>query len=364
MKYRIYTGTYTEEIHFASGKIVKGRGKGIYYLTLDTEKGKLEVSGVKDNIINPSYLTLSVDGKYLYAANERKMSEGVYGGTVSAFQIDGETGELTFLNKQFTNGTDPCYVAVHPACVYVCNYGSGSLASYPIHEDGSLGERRQFIQYEGKSVDKNRQAGPHAHSMVLFEENQFALMCNLGTDRIEAYRIREDGWLEPEERMSIVSALGAGPRHMEFSKDGRFLYVVNELNSSISVYTYDKAGKAFREQQTVPSVLDGYSGENTCADIHVAEDGRFVFASNRGNSTIVCYRRGKDGNLIPVGQYTSGGQVPRSFLLTPDGKFLVAANQNSDSVTLFALEENGGLRQLDEVLVYNPVCVKLDFMMN
>ena len=360
MRYRIYVGTYTEEIHFASGKVVKGRGEGIYQLLLDQERERLLLTGEICCCVNPSYLSLDSDGSHMYVANERKESDGIAGGTVSAYKVNRDTGALTLLNRRYTKGTDPCYVTVHPACVYVCNYGSGSIAAYPVARDGSLDEMAQFIQYEGSSVHESRQTGPQAHSMTLYGNENYGLVCNLGTDRIEAYRIDKSGRMILMPESSIASRPGAGPRHQEFSADGRYLYTVTELDSTVSVYRYDQQKQRFFEIQIIATLAADFKGENTCADIHIAPDGSFLYVSNRGNSTIAIYHVDKaNGCLALSGHMGSGGEVPRSFAITPDGRHMIAANQNSDNIVLFRVREDGMLEQTDEISIFNPVCVKI-----
>lgn len=360
MKYRIYVGTYTEEIHFASGKVVKGKGEGIHQLLLDQEREMLLPAGNVCPCVNPSYLNLSSDGNYLYASNERKDGEGVYGGTVSAYKVDRDTGGLTFLNRRHTRGTDPCYVTVHPAWVYACNYGSGSVAAYPLGPDGSLEEMSQFIQYEGSSTHESRQTGPHAHSMTLFGEGKYGLVCDLGRDRIEAYRIDGKGGMTHMESLSIDSRPGAGPRHQEFSRDESYLYTVNELDSTVSVYRYERGVQHFSEIQRISTLVHDVGDINTCADIHLSPDGAYLYVSNRGDSTIVFYRRNQyNGRLERAGYVDSGGRIPRSFAITPDGMHMVVSNQNSDNVVLFRIRRDGGLEQVHEVSVCNPVCVKI-----
>lgn len=360
MEYRIYVGTYTEEIHFASGKVVKGKGEGLYQLRLNRESGKLSQAGTACRCINPSYLNLSRDGRYLYAANERKESEGVFGGTVSAYQVDGRTGELIFLNRRYTKGADPCYITVHPGCIYVCNYGSGSVASYPIAENGSLMEMTQFIEYKGGGPHKIRQTGAHTHSMTLFESGSCGLVCDLGRDRIEAYRIDGKGHLVHAPELSIDSQPGAGPRHQVFSSDESFLYTVNELDSTVSVYRYEKSESEFLEIQKISTLVHEIGEINTCADIQLSPDGLCLYVSNRGDSTIVIYRVNEaDGQLELIGYTDSGGEIPRSFVITPDGKYLVVANQNSDNVVVFRILEGGKLEAVDEINIGSPVCVKI-----
>ena len=360
MGYRIYIGTYTEEIHFASGKVVYGKGEGIYKLWLDSEQERLVCVSVACGCRNPSYLALSRDGNYLYAANECKESGGIYGGSVSAFKVNRECGSLKLLNRRHTRGTDPCYVTLHPSCVYVCNYGSGSVAAYPILENGALGKMRQFIQYEGCGRHEKRQTGPHAHSMILFGHDAYGLVCDLGRDRIEAYGLDRNGHMNYVKSLCIECRRGAGPRHQVFSSDGSRLYTVNELDSTVSVYHYERQLNRFTAIQTVTTLVHDIQDINTCADIHLSPESSFLYVSNRGDSTIVIYSVNKDdGKLRMEGYSNSGGEVPRSFALTPDGAYLIVANQNSDNVVLFRIKEDGSLIWKDQVHVDNPVCVKI-----
>ena len=358
MKERVYVGTYTEEIHFASGKVVKGKGEGIYVLEFDCETGRLTQTDLVRSVVNPSYMAISEDKRFLYAVNERKESNGVLGGTVSAFSINPD-GSLAFLNRRYTRGIDPCYVTAGSQTVYVCNYGSGSAAVYPVLKDGSLGEMQQFIQLEGSGAHPTRQTGPHAHSMIIFDGGKRGGICDLGSDRIEMYSIEKNGNLVHDSELSIESAKGAGPRHDEFSPDGQWLYVINELNSTISVYLYEKGNNRFVLCQNIPTLEEEDAGGNTCADIHVSANGKYVYGSNRGNGTIAVYKREENGLLSRIQTISSGGDVPRSFALTGDGNYLIAANQNSDNLTVFRVREDGSLIFSSEYMVGTPVCIKM-----
>ncbi|WP_101909186.1 lactonase family protein [Marasmitruncus massiliensis] len=363
MEYHVYIGTYTEEIHFASGKIVYGQGKGIYHYRMDVNTGDLISASTPAGSINPSDLAISSDHKILYAANERKESDEVFGGTVSAFLI-GEDGALSFLNRQYTGGIDPCYVTVNDARtqVYVCNYGSGSIAVFPLAADGSLRPRSQLVQHSGGSLHPTRQSGPHAHSLLLSSDNRLAYALDLGTDRLEVYECDcSSGRLNVRPDLSMDTKAGTGPRHAVWHPDGNRLYVINELDSTVQAYALEaRTGRLALLGTAVPTLLGNFTGENTCADIHISPDGNFLYGSNRGNGTLAVYRIRSDGTLNPVEQVSSGGLVPRSFALDPTGRFLLAANQNSDNLSLFAIEPaTGRLRLISQTAVPNPVCVKI-----
>ncbi len=360
----IYVGTYTEPIRFGTGKILEGKGEGIYRYRFDPATGALEAAGVTKGITNPSYLAFDPTRRFLYAVNELKTWQEKPTGTVSAFAIDATSGGLAFLNLQMTHGTDPCHVDVASdgRHVFVANFMSGSVCVLPVAEDGSLAPASDFIQHLGSSIDPNRQKGPHAHSVIFDPAERYAFVPDLGLDKLAAYVFDgRRGKFERHERAWFKALPGAGPRHLAFRPCGRYAYLINELDSTLTALAYDALHGSFCELQTVPTLPAGFTGQSTCADVHVSPDGRFVYASNRGHDSIVAYGiDAASGHLSFVGHCPSGGATPRNFAIDPSGSFVLAANQDSDTIVSLRIDrESGALLPTGQVTqVPTPVCVR------
>ena len=364
----LFVGTYTEAIKFGTGQILQGKGEGIYLYKLDLLDGRLTFVAKTPGVVNPSYLTLAPSGKYLYAVNELKEFNGKASGAVSAFAVESGTSRLSFINQLPTGGTDPCHVAVNDreSHVFVTNFMSGSVCIFPILENGALDRPSQFIQHTGSSVNKTRQAGPHAHSLVFDRLNQYAFVPDLGLDKLLIYKTDFiHGQLEPSPATAFNAEPGSGPRHCAFHPNGQYCYLVNELNATISALCFDQLKGCFTMMQSVPMVLVNYQGENTGADIQVHPDGEYVYGSNRGHNSIVIYKVAENtGLLSAVGMESSCGETPRSFAIDPTGEFLLVANQDTDNVVVFKIDNRTGkLAKISEVKIPTPVCIK-PYLMN
>jgi 6-phosphogluconolactonase len=361
----VYIGTYTEPILFGTGEIVDSKGQGIYVYRLRQSSGELSFSRIITGVRNPSYLAFSPDKRFLYAVNELKETDGSPGGAVSAFSLDAATGMLEFLNKRLTHGTDPCYVTVNRSGshIFVANFMSGSVCVLPILEDGSLGEASDFIQHYGSSVDPKRQTGPHAHSVLFDEANSMAFVPDLGLDKVVAYTFdAQYGKLRFNEASSIAGRPGAGPRHITFHPTGKYAYLVNELDSSIDVFAYDRSASKLEQIQTISTLPKEFCGENTCADLHVAPSGQYVYASNRGHDSLVIYHVDQHtGTLACVDHVSTQGRTPRNFAIDRTGQFVLVANQDSDLVIAFRRDRPTGKLQPTgfSADVPTPVCVKI-----
>jgi 6-phosphogluconolactonase len=345
----LYVGTYT-----------RGKSEGIYVYRMNAATGELKpVATVKD-VPNPSFLAISPNRKFLYAVNESGEFMGKKGGGVTAFAIDQKTGDLKMLNAQPSPGV-PCHASVHPSgrLVLAANYGGGNVVVYPVKADGSLGEQSHMVQHTGKGGDPRRQDGPHAHQIVLDAAGRFAFAPDLGIDKVMIYRVDEKkGRLLPNAFAAVKPA--AGPRHFDFHPSENFGYVINELNSTITAFAYNKAKGTLTELQTVSTVPDGFSGTNYCADIHVHPSGRFLYGSNRGHDSIVAFQILGDGKLNILKHEPVGGKWPRNFGVDPSGSFLLVANQNTDNVVTFRIDpRTGWLQATGQVTeVPMPVCLK------
>ena len=344
------------------GTMVTGGEPGIYRFAFDTATGTLEPLGTVSGIGRPSFLALSPDGEYLYAAGELGEGKQKTGGA-AAYRIDDESGELTLLNTRDTGGGGACYVAVDATgrCVMAANYGGGSVASFPVDADGSLGERASFIQHEGSSVTP-RQKGPHAHSINPDPTNRFAIAADLGLDKLLVYRLDSAAaTLTPHAPPAADITAGSGPRHLTFHPDGRHAYAINELASTVTVLAWDAEAGTLSPTQTVTTLPDNFDGENTTAEVAISPDGRFLYGSNRGDDSLAVFAIDPDdGTLTPAGHTPTGGQQPRHFRIDPTGAFLIAANQKSNSLVVFRIDrETGNLTRVgDGVTVPTPVCVK------
>ncbi len=363
--YLVFVGTYTDPILFGTGKILDGKGEGIYVYRMDPATGAMELIRTNSGITNPSYLAFNADGSCLYAVNELKTYRDEATGTVSAFTVDSKTGKLTLLNRKPTGGTDPCHLIVDKTGKYVllANFMSGSICVLPIQADGSLGDASDFIQHHGSSIDPNRQQGPHAHTVTLDETNRYAFVPDLGLDKTLIYRFDFDsGKLEPNAGSSVAVKPGAGPRHLAFHPNGRYAYVINELDSTIAAYQYDSDAGGLSAFQTISALPQDFRGLSTCADLQISPSGKFLYGSNRGHDSIAIYKiEQSTGRLHVIGHESTRGKTPRNFAIDPAGNFLLAANQDSDIIVTFRIDpESGELHLTGQVTeVPTPVCVKI-----
>ena len=332
----LYTGAYT--------KPPQGHARGIEVYRFDDDTGSLDHVQTVTDIANPSFLAVSGDQRFLYAVCESE------GGAVAAFARDPKTGELSELNRQSSQGAGPCYVSVDASGKYalVANYGSGSIATLPIAGDGSLGEATSAVQHEGSSVNPDRQQEAHAHMIASTPDGRFVFATDLGMDQIVCYTLdTESGQLTRQGQAGATSHPGAGPRHFAFSPDGNTVYVINELDSTLTVYAYDATSGALSAQQTISTLPDEFDGENTCAQVLVSPDGRFVYGSNRGHDSIAIFAIDEgSGQVTTVGHAPTRGNTPRNFTIDPSGNWVLAANQESDTVvTMRRIAETGVLSE-------------------
>lgn len=347
----VYVGTYTT-----------GRSEGIYVCRLDLSSGELKQIDVARGVANPSFLTLDPKGRFLYAVNEVKEFEGKAGGAVSAFGIEHGTGALKLVNQKSSGGSGPCHLSLDGTGKFllVANYDTGSFEVLPIRE-GALGTPVDFVQHRGSSINPQRQAGPHAHCVVTDKNNRRVFVTDLGLDKILIYEFdSRTGKVSPNQKPWLQIKPGAGPRHFAFHHNGRWAYVINELDSTMSALTYDRASGELRETQTISALRASFSGKSYCAELQVAPAGKFLYGSNRGDDSIVVYSIDQTtGKLALVDHTSTQGKVPRNFAIEPAGRWLLAANQNSDSVVSFAIDPTSGKLSPTghSVEIPVPVCV-------
>ncbi len=342
-------GTYTHS----------GKSDGIYVYKFDVKTGEASRVG-SAAAENPSFLALSSDRNYVYAVNEN----GDGRGAVSAYAYDDQQGALTFLNRQLTKGDHPCHVVTDSQGTHVItsNYSGGSISVFPIGPAGSLGGMVQQIRHEGSGPDPQRQQAPHVHSAFFNPDETQLFVQDLGTDKINIYDYRPEGAREPLAAASqpfIAGTPGGGPRHLTISEDGRFIYLVQEM--AATVMAYEQRGSSWEALQEEPINEAGFDGQDGAADIKLSPDGKFLYASNRGDANTLAIYEVNDtsGKLTKVGNQSVLGSGPRNFALSPDGKFLLVANQNTDEVVVFARDAGTGLltdtgQRID---VGSPVCL-------
>lgn len=323
------------------GSLADGDGGGIYLLELEVISGRLILRGQACETKKPFFLALHPGKPVLYAVNIVKE------GTVSAFSIDENSGMLTFLNKHSSEGAGPCHLSVSTSGNYVAvaNFNSGSVAVLSTLEDGRLGALSAFVQHQGRNEAPGGRGAPHAHGAYFCVGDHVVYVPELGLDRLLAYRFDEPGKrLVLDEDASAQLPPGSGPRHIAFHPSGRFAYVLNQLNNTVSVFRYEPSTGRLSTIQTVNTLPSSYGGANDAAEIQVHPSGRFLYVSNRGHDSIASYSIDSDTGLLTVTGFTSsGGKTPVSFSLDPSGEFLLIANQDSDTVVLFRVDQARGI---------------------
>jgi 6-phosphogluconolactonase len=353
--YLVYVGTYTD-----------GESKGIYAYRFDARSGQATPLGLVATTKNPSFLAIHPNHRFLYAVNEVGDFEGKSSGAVSAFAINPETGQLALVNEVASRGADPCYVSLDNMGKYVmvANYTGGSVAVFPVREDGGLGAASSFVQHTGSSVNPRRQEAAHAHQIGVSPDNRFALATDLGLDELVVYPFQtRSGSLAARERRVAKLVPGAGPRHFVFHPNGRFVYVINELYSTVSSFSWDAAKGTLHPLQTVSALPKDFEKYNDAAEIAVHPTGKFLYASNRGHDSIAVFRVDPaSGTLTPVDYVSTQGKTPRNFAIDPTGAYVFAANQESNNIVIFRISpETGGLTATGQVL-QTPAPVSIAFM--
>lgn len=352
MNYFIYAGTYTD-----LGRGQGHRSEGIYCFLYHPSDGRWEPLGATLDTLNPSFLAIHPSGRYLYAVNE------LWEGAISAFAIQPQDGKLIFLNSQLTAGAHPCYVSCDPGgrWVMVANYSSGSLAVFPVLPDGSLGERSGFVQHSGAlGPNRNRQERPHAHSIRFDPSGRFVLAADLGLDQIRVYHLNEQGELVPSDPPGCAMSPGAGPRHFEFSPNARYVYIANELDSTVTACAWDSQLGVLTPFQTLSTLPPGFEAPSTVADIHCTPDGAWLYVSNRGHDSLAIFAIDPHTGRLEARQHAPTlGKTPRNFALDPLGKFLFVANQDSDTIIAYRLNAlDGSLTPTGQVIsTPKPVCI-------
>ena len=347
-----------ESIFFYVGTNSGDPLEGIYTYALNTSDGTSKFLSKYPNILNPGYLTINGQGDKLYAVHS---VEGEKQSAVSAFDINKRSGELQFLNRQSTEGRGGCHVSASTqGDVVVANYSSGSVSYLPTHTDGKLASASSTVAHSGSSINKERQEGPHAHFIQEGIGGLFYAV-DLGIDKIMLYKNVNDE-LVTNDPPFIPIHPGAGPRHLDFHPNGNFVYVLNELEGSVTALKYNGNNKPFEKLQTVSSLPEGFTGFNKSADIHIHPSGKFLYASNRGdhNSIAVYKVDTTTGSLSLIEIEIEAIAWPRNFAISPDGNYLLCANRDSDSITIYKINKSTGTLIFtgQKVSAPKPICVK------
>ncbi|HAA69520.1 MAG TPA: 6-phosphogluconolactonase [Planctomycetaceae bacterium] len=339
-----------------------GEEGSIYAYRLDVENGQLKQVQRNKDVEHPFFIALSPNRKFLYSIHAAGQFGGKEHEQVAAFQIADENGQLKLLNRQSARGTAACYLDVDKTgkTVVVANYSSGSVASLPVREDGSLGAAASFIQHRGSSVNADRQEAPHAHSIIVSPDNRFVFAADLGLDQVLGYRLDDaDGKLQSHRQPFVRTSPGAGPRHLTFHPNGKHLYVINEIHNSVTVFDYDAKSGLLIEQQTIKTLPDDFDGVSHCADLKITPDGRHLYGTNRGHDSIAAYRIGANGRLTLLSIEPSLGKGPQNLAITPGGELLLCANMSGANVAVFRIDaKTGGLKSVAEPLAQTgPSCI-------
>lgn len=346
-KFLVYVGTYT-----------KDKSKGIYAYHFDAATGDLKELGLAAAVDNPSFVTIHPNGKNLYAVGERTSA-------VTSFTIDKVSGKLTKLNDVPAGGGGPCHLVVDKTgkTLLVANYGTGSVASFPITADGSLKPAATVEQHKGSSVDKQRQGGPHAHSVNLSNDNRFLVVGDLGLDQVMVYKLNAaNSTIIANDPPFAKVAPGSGPRHFNFHPSGKYGYVINEMALTVTAFQWEGKRGALKEIQTISTLpADADRKGASTAEVLVHPSGKWLYGSNRGHNTIALFNINQtDGKLTAVDHTSTQGKIPRNFRIDPTGNYLFAGNQNTDNMVLFRIDQtNGKLTPMGkQVEVGAPVSIR------
>lgn len=318
--------------------------KGIYVYNFNSKTGETQWVNNTENLVNPSYLTVSPDEKFIYSVNE---TGGNTPGKVSALTFDKNSGKINLMNQQLSGGDHPCYISIDNSqkWVIVGNYSGGNLSVFPLNSDGTLQPLAQLVQHEGSSIVKNRQEKPHVHAAVFTPDQQYLLIPDLGIDKVMIYPFNpsREQPLQVSNKDFAKSEAGSGPRHITFHPNNKFAYLIEELSGTVTAYHFQNGKLNFL--QRIAAHPDEYKGVIGSADIHVSPDGKFLYASNRGgeNTIAIFAINKKTGKLTSKGYQSTLGKTPRNFTIDSSGNFLLVANQDSNNVVIFKRNKKTGL---------------------
>ncbi len=350
----LYIGTYS----------VRG-SQGIYVYDFNRAKRTLSPIQMVPGLESPSFLAIHPTQKFLYSVNRGRAEMADNGGSVSAYGIDPKTGKLSGLNHRPSYGDGPCHIAIDKTgdYLFISNYNNGNFVVLPVFDDGLIGNPSDAKKYTGSSVHTSRQEASHIHSATISSDNKFLYVADLGTDKIYIYEFNVDkGTLKPASTPEVSVAPGAGPRHFTLHPNGKYAYVVEELTSSVGVFSVNKlTGALTLLQDTVRSLPPNFEGQNTSADIHTDIRGKFLYMSNRGQNAISIFSIAPTGKITYIGKQDTQGKTPRNFMIDPKGEFMFVANQDSDTIVIFSINsKTGKLTPVGKpIKVPSPVCLKM-----
>lgn len=349
----IFVGTYTNK---------DGGSRGIYTVNFDPTTGAFTEPVLAAETSNPTFLELHPNGHVLYAVGENDTINGKPGGGAVSFKLDAATGKLSPLNSEPTGGLGCAHLSADPTghALITASYNGADVTAFPLDANGRIGPRSSKAVHKGQvGPNTARQDKPHPHSVTISADSRFAYVCDLGLDKIFCYRL-DPAAATLTANSETATVPGAGPRHAKFSADGRFFYVINELNGTIATYAANAASGVLTARQTVATLPADFKGENTCAEIRLSPDGRFIYGSNRGHDSIAVFSRNRtDGTLTLVEIVPCGGKHPRNFNLTPDGRWLICASRDTNNLVSFRIDATTGrlTPSGNSVMLPSPVCI-------
>jgi 6-phosphogluconolactonase len=343
-KFNLIVGTYTKSCE----------SKGIYVYEFDSEIGDFKLKSNTENILNPSYLAVSNDNKFVYSVSENDKKS-----SVSAFGYDSKSGKLDFINFKNVNALNPCYIINDDKNVITANYSSGNISVLAKNSDGSVGEVKQIVQHTGKGINEKRQEAPHAHMVYFSPDKKYVLANDLGTDKVYLYRYDPNSVTEALKlKSSFDLKPGSGPRHLIFSKDGKNVFVLQELDGTITSLSYNDGILKKLSETTV--VATDFKGDIGAADIHISPDGKFLYATNRGTANdISVFKISKKGSLEFVQRTSTLGKGPRNFNIDPTGNFLLVGHQYTNEIVIFKRDKTTGMLAATgkKIDLCSPVCL-------
>lgn len=340
----LIVGTYTNGCN----------SKGIYVFDFDSNTGDFHLKNNSENTISPSYLTVSDDTKFVYSVNENGDES-----TISSFEFSSSTGKLDFINKRDSKGANPCYIINDDKNVIVANYSGGNISVFGKNGDGSISEAKQIVPHFGKGINAQRQESPHVHMVYFSPDKKYILANDLGNDKLCVYQYNRDSGNEVLKiKDSVAIKAGSGPRHLTFGKDGKNVYLLQELDGTLTVFNYSNG--ILKKIQEATIIAKEFKGVISSADIHISPDGKFLYATNRGTANnISIFKILKDGKLELKAQTNSLGIGPRNFAIDPSGNFLLVAHQNSNDIVIFKRNKStGSLTDTGKKIdLCSPVCL-------
>ena len=346
-----------QEYRLFVGGFAKTGEKGLTVFDFNSRNGDLKLISESDVGLNPAYFCYSGGKKLIYVLNEVMEFNGSFGGGLTTLKYDAKNGVFEKLNEILIPYGGPCYISMSPdsSFLFVANYPNGSVAVVKLDGNGIPETISDTLVYYMSAPKPS-----HAHMILNDPAGEKVYVTDLGLDRIMEYNFdRNTGKLKWAGNDTLFLPVGSGPRHFTFNTDGSKMYVINELGSKMMVINIDKQ-EGLKLIQTLPTYRQGFEGNNYCADVHLAKDGKYLYGSNRGENTIVTYKVEQDGTLTLAGHTSCGGNWPRNFVIDPSGKFLLVGNQKSDSVSVFKLNKNTGLpvEPAKRFKVQMPACLK------